>query len=526
MSKNFKILSILVLITLIGSSQMIMITSAADIIPDKTVAAVADTTVPADVANVKATGGDGMVTINWDMATDNVAVKGYKIVYGNTSVSTDAGSYTKGPVDVGNVLTYDLKGLDNNKAYYFAITAYDAAGNESEFYSNEATATPKAGASGVATDTVAPKVISAGSNDKNGVSVVFSEAVKLPITLPEAAFSIKEDLTNVALDITKAEIDTVDKSGKTVLLTTADQKKASKYVLTAGIQLQDLSGNPIVSGTSDTAVFSGTDTSKAILKPAADIIKPAVDGVVPAFTSVKAIDSKTVEVTFSEPVVLLSNATENFIITDAADNTKITNINKVSVAQSGLKITLSTDDLAAKKYNLVSLKVKDAAGNVMPVESSATMFEGVAPVTKPTDTKPTDTKPADTVTPIKTDAKPVDAASNLLAKAMANLMISLSWKVNSAKLADVANFVVYMSTDHGVTYGDGVVLDKGIKSYDFKNLQENMVYYFKLTTRDKTGAESKGLVTFMTLPKTGPELGLLLFGSASFSAWFTRRKKR
>lgn len=481
-------------------------------IPETKTVAAADTAYPTDVENVKAVAGDKMVKLSWDAATDNVGVKGYRIFYGQNSVSGAETSYTNGPIDAGNLLSYEIKNLENDKTYYFAITAYDAAGNESEYYSLEASATPKAGAvTPAAEDKTAPKVIGAAANFKNTVKVTFSEAIKLPATNPETAFNIKDDVLNIALAVNKAEMDIADKSGKTVLLNTADQKKNVKYVLTVGIQMQDLAGNPIVSGTSDTAVFSGSDLAQPVnnVKPAADEDKTA-----PTLSAVKASNANTVEVTFSEPVVLLANAVENFIITDADDNTKITNVKKVSITQNGTKATLETETLAAKKYNLIVLKIKDASGNAMSIDNSATTFDGVAPVTD---------KPVDEQKPPMTTVE--DAASDFMAKA-AMKMVDLTWKPKEDKLAGVANFVVYMSSDRGVTYGPGVVLGKTDKAYSFKDLKDDMVYYFKLTTRDGAGNESEGLVTYLTLPKTGPGLLLLLAGSAGTGAWMTRRKKK
>lgn len=484
--------------------------------PD-TVADATDTAFPSDVEGVIATAGDSMVTLSWDAATDNVGVTGYKIFYGEASVSTDSASYTMGPEDVGNVLTYDVEGLENGKTYYFAITAYDAAGNESEFYSLEASGTPVAGASSA--DTTAPQVASAMATYSNMVKVIFSEGVVLPTNTPESAFAIKDDFLGTALDVMSAELDATDTTNKTVLLTTAEQDAASKYILTVGIQVQDMSGNPIVSGTSDTAVFNGSDVLQEDLNPAAEEeITPAGDTTPPALTNVVATSANSVEVTFSEPVVLLSNAAENFIITDVNDNTKLTNITKVDIQKNGTQAVLTTNDLEAKQYNLIVLKIKDLAGNEIPVQNSATTFAGIAAVAE----APADDTPVVVETPQALE----NAVYDLMAKKMANLMVQLTWKTHEDKMADVANFVVYMSTDRGATYGPGTNVAKDLMSYDFSNLEADMTYYFKLTTMNAAGEESEGAIAYLTLPATGPELLFLLFGSAGAGAFITRKKKK
>jgi hypothetical protein len=479
---------------------------AQELIPETV--AQADSAFPSDVENLKAAAGDGKIILSWDTATDNVGVKGYKIFYGANSVTDDNASYTEGPVDVGNVISYEVDGLTNGNAYFFAVTAYDAAGNESEFYSNEASATPMAGAGeNTGTDLIAPKVVSATAITKDKVRVTFSEKVVLPATTPEAAFSVREDLSGINLNLLSAEIDSADLLGRTVLLTTADQAVGLNYVLTAGLEIKDLAGNPIVSGTSDTATFTGSALTEEELKPVAE-----TDTTAPSFVNVVALNSNTVEVTFSEPVVLKADARDNFIINEVADPNQIVEIEKVTLDGSGMKATLTIMPISAKQYNLIGLQLMDAAGNEMDIANSGTTFAGVAgEVTEPID------EPTNTLVE--------QAAQDLVAKAMSNMMVQLTWGANEEKLANIANFMVYMSTDRGATYGEGVSLDTAARMYDFSNLQEGMVYYFKLTSKNAAGQESEPLITYMTLPKTGPGLALLLLGSAGAGAFMTRKKK-
>ena len=108
----------------------------------------ADITPPADVENAPAVTsvGDGEVSLQWDVATDNVGVTGYKVYYGMDSLAdqteedrTEYESFVK--VDDVNQTT--VTGLTNGTMYYFSVTALDAAGNESEYYSPEAQAMPE-----------------------------------------------------------------------------------------------------------------------------------------------------------------------------------------------------------------------------------------------------------------------------------------------------------------------------------------------------------------------------------------------
>lgn len=73
------------------------------------------------------------VELAWDAPTENVDgtpltdLAGFRVYQGDAS-----GSYTVS-TDVGNVLSHIVSGLDANRYYYFAATAYDLDGNESAF---------------------------------------------------------------------------------------------------------------------------------------------------------------------------------------------------------------------------------------------------------------------------------------------------------------------------------------------------------------------------------------------------------
>jgi hypothetical protein len=72
------------------------------------------------------------VALAWDPSPS--AVTGYKIYYraGSDNLSQTGGEGTV-VVDVGSVLTYSLSNLNDAEDYYFAVTAYDVNGQESDF---------------------------------------------------------------------------------------------------------------------------------------------------------------------------------------------------------------------------------------------------------------------------------------------------------------------------------------------------------------------------------------------------------
>lgn len=73
------------------------------------------------------------ISLAWNVSP-SASVTGYKLYYGQAS-----GNYTTSS-DVGNNLSYTVGGLTSGQNYYFAVTAYDAAGAQSAF-SNEVAGT-------------------------------------------------------------------------------------------------------------------------------------------------------------------------------------------------------------------------------------------------------------------------------------------------------------------------------------------------------------------------------------------------
>ena len=63
-------------------------------------------------------------TLQWDANTET-DLAGYILYQGITE-----GSYGN-PIDVGNVTSYTVSGLEPGTTYYFAVTAHDTGGNES-----------------------------------------------------------------------------------------------------------------------------------------------------------------------------------------------------------------------------------------------------------------------------------------------------------------------------------------------------------------------------------------------------------
>lgn len=163
------------------------------------------------------------------------------------------------------------------------------------------------------------------------------------------------------------------------------------------------------------------------------------------------------------------------------------------------------------------MDVKDETGNLISVDNNATVFfGGLGDETTEQATEETQATEEDVVAP--------EDVTKLVAKMVKKLIVTLSWKASMDTAGDLAQYVLYQSTD-GKTYDKGVVVKKDAESFDIASLVPGMKYFFKLTAKDETGNESKGVVTTFVLPETGPELGFLLLGSFGLGKIVQRKKK-
>jgi PKD repeat protein len=80
------------------------------------------------------TGFTAQITLVWD-PVNHSDLAGYKIYQGNSSLNYDF------PTDAGNWTSCTIGDLLEGETYYFAVTAYDIYGNESD-YSNEVSYSP------------------------------------------------------------------------------------------------------------------------------------------------------------------------------------------------------------------------------------------------------------------------------------------------------------------------------------------------------------------------------------------------
>ena len=133
------------------------------------------------------------VNLSWgNLALYEPTISGYKIKYGKQS-----GNYTN-TINVGNVTTYSLSGLDADTTYYFTLSAYDNA------------ATPDETKNGNEVSLHTPAQLSSQSSNTGGGSSV--------ITLPAAAVSTStiQKINEVAASSTLINVP-IDAEGEKII---------------------------------------------------------------------------------------------------------------------------------------------------------------------------------------------------------------------------------------------------------------------------------------------------------------------
>ncbi len=460
------------------------------------VAFAADTSFPSDVESVEALPDEGAVSLSWDPATDDTGVTGYKIYSGLSSVQTDGGSYTFGDKDVGNVVSYKMTGLSNNVTYYFVVTAYDAAGNESEYYSNEVEATPTSASDA---DTSSPTVSKADAISSTMVEVEFSEAVVLPENGADA-FSV-ESTDGTALLILDAYLSDDDSS--VVFLITDEQTAGAQYILTAGISLSDEAGNTIVSGTSDTGIFTGSSLKDTDEEP---VDEEPVSSDEFTISSVESTTDYEIKVKFSEAPVA---GTDAITIQLADDASREIEVKKVVASESDPKtLIITTEGMDPGFEYVLSIgdELTNEAGDSLSNDDRETHF-----VAKTLDL-------IDIVAP--------EDVTEFMASILSSTSLRLTWDASVDSAGDLAEYLVYMSSDGGKTFGAALEVASTVTSYDFTKLTAGSTYTFKVSAVDSNGNESDGVMTNITLPESGPELLVLVPMSMLGAAIVRRRQKK
>jgi hypothetical protein len=213
------------------------------------------------------------VAVSWD-ENDESDLAGYKIYLGRASKVYD------GIVDVGKETNFTFHRLYDEFAgqtIFFAITAYDYAGNESDF-SDEVNITL------ASRNTNRPELIAATVRGETQIDVAFSETLDRESAENEANYNISGGI-QVAGAL-------LDSDGTTVHLITSPHELGTTYMLMVS-GVKDRDGN---------AVASGSATDYTLPDPPEEPPPSSTDTTPPQLVNIAVVDTAHIDVFFSEAV--------------------------------------------------------------------------------------------------------------------------------------------------------------------------------------------------------------------------------
>jgi len=207
---------------------------------------------PSDVENISLTPSDGSIHVKWDEASDEDGVViGYKVYYGTSSVQKITDFYDD-DIFVPAKTEFTLKNLTNGVKYFIAVTALDDEENESENYSIELSATPEK------TISDSPKVISVEQISNFEIAITMSEPIN-PSSIADNFI-----LTNLD-DDTPVEIESIISQDEIILIRALENfNPGANYQVLATSAVEDLDGNPVASGITDTVQFVAKEIKQEV----------------------------------------------------------------------------------------------------------------------------------------------------------------------------------------------------------------------------------------------------------------------
>lgn len=481
--------------------------------------------IPENVTGLDAIAVDSnSIGLTWDSAkdADGNLVDHYRIYYGTFSVfEAGEGDYDDQVDTPNNTPSFVLSDLEPGTDYYFSATAVSSDELESEEYSFEASATTMGGEEdeGEEADTTSPTVISVMAPDKLHVQVVFSEAVQLPVAVPEASFSIVEQINPAnTLTVISATIDPSDESGATVLLESSEQTQNVNYIVTAGVTIRDLADNPIVSGSTDSGLFLGSSVEFVEEEEEEEAMEEEEEEAMEEEPVMEAAGAEDCEEDFGCFLAHMTNCSAAKVMASADKGKYEYMIELTGSEGADCKVKYAADKHPSIIYAGAEMECSVAKGTYT-AEKYGEAFDLE---------KCSGSLTNDFEAPEFADTTPPEDITNLLLsfrEQAEKFVVIMNWtaSINTAK--DLVDQMMYMSMDRGVTYDKGKALGAITVKTEIANLTAGKEYTFKVTTKDAAGNESTGVVKSIRLPSTGVGVGLALLGSAIVAGRVFRRKE-
>jgi hypothetical protein len=282
------------------------------------------------------------VTLAWDPNTDP-DLSGYRIYYGLLSDQYSSS------VDVGNRTSYTVANLENGKTYYFAATAYDQIGDESDFSNEVVFSVPVP-----CTFTVSPSSQSFASGVGSGAINVATQSGCSWTALSNASWLVITSNSSVTGNGTTnySALSNTSASVRTGTLTVAGQ---SITITQDGIVSYTITASPGSNGSispqgSVTVSSGGNQTFTMTPSPSYQVADVKVDGVskgpLTSYTFTNVTSTHSISATFAMP---------SYIITaSAGSNGSISPQGSVTVSSGGNQTFTMTP---SPSYQVADVKV-------------------------------------------------------------------------------------------------------------------------------------------------------------------------
>jgi len=350
----------------------------------------------------KAWAGSSLI-VSWSPNTEP-DLKGYKVYFGTASRSYGP------PVDVRLDTTYAVVNLTEGVTYYFAVTAYDTAGNESD-YSVEV--------SGIAPDRTAPQLTTVQAVSLTGVDVTFSEPVEKTSAEDKANYSIDKGITVLAA--------TLDGNGTVVHLTTTAHQEGQTYTLR-------------VSNVRDVADVPNTIAANSSLSYTTPV--STSDTTPPQLVSIAVVSLSQIDVRFSEALEQASAET-------AGNYTIDSGVSVLQAALDGSSVLVhltTTAHTPGQNYTLRVSHIRDRAPTPNTIAANSALSYTV-PLNN-TDTTPPQLTSLTVISLTQIDVRFSEAVEEASAETVSNYGIDGGVTVTQATLDGNAVVVHLTTTTH------------------------------------------------------------------------------
>lgn len=259
----------------------------------------------------------GDVMVSWDPNSENDLL-GYKIYYG-----TSSRNYID-IIDVGNVTSRRVSGLQEGIEYFFTVTAYDTAYNESDFSVEVSIIIP-------VNDITPPTIYSVNATSATELELTYSEKVEKTSAEDVINYQINNGITINSIVLNSEQ--------RLVHITTTSHQPGTYTIIVNNIKDLALSPNTIEPNSSYSYQFILDDTTP------------------PMITAVQILDATHVDVKFSEEIEKTS--------AEAVQNYQINNgiiILQGNLDQNNRTVNLvTTSHTSGVMYTLAVNNIKDRA---------------------------------------------------------------------------------------------------------------------------------------------------------------------